>query len=295
VSSARRRVVVVGSFMMDLVATTPRLPRPGETVIGDGFERYMGGKGFNQAVAAARSGAEVAMVGCVGDDDFGRSFLDALDAEGIDRTGVVVHPNEGTGVGLPVVERSGQNAIVVVPRANHALAEIPAAVIDGAAVVLLQWELQPAATIAAARLAHDTGATVVLNPAPAVGALRDYDGLVDVIVPNEGEAATLVDLGGLDVVLTLGEKGAVVRTGGTEERLDPHEVECVDTVGAGDAFCGALCAAVAEGMHLVEAARYGNAAGALAVTRHGAEPSMPRRDEIEALLAGATSRTTAGG
>jgi ribokinase len=274
------RVVVVGSFMMDLVARTERLPKPGETVIGESFSQFLGGKGFNQAVAAARSGGDVAMVGCVGDDAFGREFLDALDREGIDRSGVSVHPAIGTGVGLPVVETSGQNAIIVIPRANHALASIPKDAFEGASVVLLQWELSPSATIEAARAAKAAGATVVLNPAPAVGDLRDYDGLIDVLVPNETEFAAIGSIPGAELVLTLGDRGA--RVGDVE--LSPHDVTCVDTVGAGDAFCGAMCAALAGGASLVDAARIGNAAGALAVTKHGAEPSMPHRADIEELL-----------
>ena len=278
-------LVVVGSFMMDLVAVTPTLPKPGETVIGESFAQFLGGKGFNQAVAAARSGADVAMVGRVGDDAFGREFLDALDREGIDRTGVSIDPNEGTGVGLPVVESSGQNAIVVIPRANHALRSVPVDVFAGAKVVLLQWELPAAVTIEAARHAKAAGAVVVLNPAPAVGDLRDYDGLIDVLVPNETEAAALGAVDGIDLVLTLGERGALVRSGGREQRYEPHDVDCIDTVGAGDAFCGALCAALASGADVFEAARIGNAAGALAVTKAGAEPSMPHRGDIETLLA----------
>ena len=278
------RVVVVGSFMMDLVARTPKLPAPGETVIGSTFDRFLGGKGFNQAVAAARSGGTVAMVGRVGDDDFGRAFLEALDADGIDRRGVSVDPADGTGVGLPVVEDSGQNAIVVIPRANHALTTLPEDVIASGSVVLLQWELPGPITVEAARIAKAAGAIVVLNPAPAVGRLDDYAGLIDVLVPNETEAAILGHVGGVDLVLTLGDQGALVRTGDREHRLAPHAVDCVDTVGAGDAFCGALCAALAAGADLVEAARVGNAAGAVAVTRHGAEPSMPRRTEIDQLL-----------
>jgi ribokinase len=274
------RVVVVGSFMMDLVARTERLPRPGETVIGESFAQFLGGKGFNQAIAAARSGGDVAMVGRVGDDAFGREFLDALDAAGIDRACVSVDPNVGTGVGLPVVETSGQNAIIVIPRANHELREIPDGAFDGASVVLLQWELPAAVTVEAARLAKAAGATVVLNPAPAVGSIADYAGLIDVIVPNETEATAIGPVDGVDVVLTLGDKGA--RVGDVE--LPPHDVICVDTVGAGDAFCGALCAELAAGASLLDAARVGNAAGALAVTKHGAEPSMPHRTDIDALL-----------
>jgi ribokinase len=282
-------VAVVGSFMMDLVARTSRLPKPGETVIGESFAMFLGGKGFNQAVACARSGAPTAMVGRVGDDDFGRRFLASLDEEGIDRAGVSVDPEVGNGVGLPVVDGEGQNAIIVIPQANHRLtpADLPVDVLSSASVVLLQWELPADVTIAAARIAHEAGATVVLNPAPAVGSLADYDGLIDVLVPNESEAAALGDAPeGVSLVLTLGEKGALVRHDGREERFDPHAVTCIDTVGAGDAFCGALCAALDAGASLFEAARIGNAAGALAVTKAGAEPSMPRRAAIDALLRG---------
>lgn len=280
-------VCAVGCLVMDLVARVPRLPRPGETVLGETFDRFLGGKGFNQAIAAARYGVPVSMVGCVGDDDYGREFLAALDANGIDRRGVSVDPTIGTGVGLPVVEASGQNEIVVVPRANHRLAPeaLPHDVIANAAVVLLQWELPLAVTAAAARIARAAGAVVVLNPAPAVGSLGDVVGLVDVLVANEEEAASLGPVEGIDVVVTLGERGALVRSAGQEVRLRAHAVPCVDTVGAGDAFCGVLAAALAEGATVVEAARAGNAAGACAVTRHGAEPSMPRRAEVEALLA----------
>ena len=278
------RVVVVGSFMMDLVARTPRIPQPGETVIGESFAQFLGGKGFNQAVAAARSGGDVAMVGRVGGDEFGRAFLATLDREGIDRNGVSVDPTEGTGVGLPVVDATGQNAIIVIPRANHVAVPLSASFFEGAAVVLFQWELPAPVTIEAARLARHAGATVVLNPAPAVGDLRDYEGLVDIVVPNEPESAVIGDTGDMAVVLTLGDKGALVRDGGREHRLEPHDVTCVDSVGAGDAFCGALCAALAAGASLVEAARIGNAAGALSVTKAGAEPSMPYRADIESLL-----------
>jgi ribokinase len=168
----------------------------------------------------------------------------------------------------------------VIPRANHALDSLPAAVFDGASVVLLQWELTPVISVAAARLGRAAGATVVLNPAPAVGSIADYAGLVDIVVPNESEAAVLGPIDGAQLVLTLGERGA--RVGDVD--LAPHAVECVDTVGAGDAFCGALCAALADGASLVDAARIGNAAGALAVTKHGAEPSMPDKADIDALL-----------
>jgi ribokinase len=289
--------------MMDLVATCEVRPSDGQTVIGDRFDMFLGGKGFNQAVAAARAGASTAMIGRVGDDDFGRQFIDALARESIDARAVSRDPSEGTGVGLPVVEASGRNSIVVIPRANHRLTvdDVRAAerVIGAADVVLLQWELPLETAAAAATLAREHGTRVVLNPAPAVGDLTPFAGLVDVIAPNEAEAAGLTgttaeeacarqlaeQLGGAGVVITLGENGALVRGDGATTRLEPHDVSCVDSVGAGDAFCGSMAAALADGTSLVDAARAGNAAGALAVTVAGAEPSMPHRDAIAALLA----------
>jgi ribokinase len=276
-------VVVVGSFMMDLVVRGPRRPERGETVIGTSFETFLGGKGFNQAIAAARAGASTAMVGRIGDDDFGRRFLAQLEADGIDASGVGVDPDIGTGVGLPFVEDSGDNSIVVVPRANHALTAAQvrdaAALIEAAKVLLLQMELPLDATVEAAYLAKHAGVTVVLNPAPAVLPLDELAGLVDYITPNESEAQRLGAIDGV-VITTLGEGGVDV----AGERIDAHKVECVDTVGAGDAFCGAFAALLAEGASFVDAARFGNAAGALAVGIPGAEPSMPTRDAIERLL-----------
>lgn len=301
------RVCVVGSFMMDLAASAPRRPVAGETLVGTRFDMFLGGKGFNQAIAAARAGATTAMVGRVGADEFGSRFLAALDRDGIDRTHVAVDPTEGTGVGLPIIEPSGENAIVIVPRANLALsvADIDAArgVIEAADVVLLQLEVPPAASARAAELAHRAGAVVVLNPAPVPAAGGDdlgrFAGVVDVLVPNEVEGAQLLgrprrsvddDLValaaryGCEVALTLGGAGAAVLDGAGVERVAAHPVDVVDTVGAGDAFCGALGAALARGLPLGRAAVEANAAAALAVTVRGAEPSLPTGAAVRALL-----------
>jgi len=299
-------VCVVGSFMMDLSLRAPRRPGPGETVIGTEFSISPGGKGFNQAVAAARCGVSTAMVGSLGDDDFGRTFRAAMAAEGIDSRGVRTVAGVGTGVGVPLVEDDGQNSIVVVPRANHSMTvadlAAAAAVIRSAKVLLLQMELPVDVVVEAARLGRQSGAFVVLNPAPAVSGLAPFAGLVDCVVPNESEAglltglswdgegpaaavgSILVDSGAGAVVLTLGERGAYWSRPGHAGQVDAHPAECIDSVGAGDAFCGALAARMAQGASLEEAVRFGNAAGALAVTRAGAAPAMPTRQEIEALL-----------
>jgi ribokinase len=293
--------------MMDLVVRAARRPEVGETLVGDTFEMFLGGKGFNQAVAAARAGARTAMIGRVGADDFGKCFLDALRRDGIDAEFVTRDETLGTGVGLPLVERTGANSIVVVPRANHQLdaGHVQAAkpAIEAAKVVLLQLELPVEVALETARIARAAGRTVVLNPAPAGDAgLAAFEGLVDYVVPNETEAERLtgvrVDDAGLraaavalvgqtgarGVVLTLGARGVALFEGGGIEILPPHSVECIDSVGAGDAFCGAFAAKLARGATLTDAARYGNAAGALAVTRAGAEPSMPTAAEVETLL-----------
>jgi ribokinase len=299
-------VCVVGSFMMDLVARAPRRPERGETLIGSSFAMFLGGKGFNQAIAAARSGASTAMVGTLGDDDFGARFRACLASEGIDAAGVMSSPTTGTGVGMPLVDDTGDNSIVVIPQANHDItaAGVRAAsdVITAASVLLVQLELPVDAVVEAARIAREAGTIVVLNPAPAVADLRAFTGLVDFVVPNASEAALLTgvecdgegavkaaemllaDTGANGVVLTLAEQGALVAHNGTVELVTSHSVDVVDSVGAGDAFCGALAAQLAVGRDLASAVAYGNAAGALAVTKAGAEPSMPRRADVERLL-----------
>ena len=303
----RPEVCVVGSFMMDLVVRATRRPEIGETLVGDSFEMFLGGKGFNQAVAAARAGARTSMIGRVGADDFGKCFLDALGRDGIDAEYVTRDETLGTGVGLPLVERGGANSIVIVPRANHAqdAGDVRAAkpAIEAAQIVLLQLELPIEVALEAARIARAAGRTVVLNPAPACdGGLGAFEGLVDYVVPNETEAERLTGVsadganlraaataligqtGARGVVLTLGARGVAVYDGGNVVLLSSHSIECIDSVGAGDAFCGALAAKLARGASLAEAARYGNAAGALACTRAGAEPSMPTAAEVDALL-----------
>ena len=295
-------VVVLGSFMMDLVIRAPRRPRAGETLVGTSLEQYFGGKGCNQAVAATRAGAPTAMIGRLGADDYGRQFLDLLAHEGIDTGCVVTDPADGTGIGVPLVEDSGDNSIVIIPRANSRVGlddvQAAAGAIAGAKVLLLQLELPVETVVAAAAIARGAGVTVVLNPAPAVADLRAFEGLVDLLVPNEGEAAMLT---GLDdplaaarelqrrfscpVVVTLGEQGSLVlQADGSHELLPARAVDAVDTVGAGDAYCGSLGARLAAGDGLLAAARYAGAAASLSVTRPGAEPSLPTAAEVDAAL-----------
>lgn len=281
------RVAVLASFNGDLVVTSRR-PGPGETVTGSGVEELLGGKGFNQAVAARRAGAEVVAIGRLGADGDGRRIRAVLAAEGIDDRHVADDPL-GTGLAVIVVDPAGENSIIVVPRANHAVSVDDVAVAAGdiaaAGALLLQLEVPTDAVAAAARCGRAAGVPVVLNPAPAADVLDRFVGLVDVLVPNQTEAAQLAggsvdddpaelaaalrERLGCGVVLTLGAAGALVLDEHGTTSLPAHQVAVVDTVGAGDAFCGALGAALAAGLDLREAAAQGNAAGALATTRRG--------------------------
>jgi len=301
------RVTVVGSLNMDLVVRAPRIPRPGETIIGGEFRTVPGGKGANQAVAAARLGAQVAMVGRVGGDAFGGLLLENLAAAGVDHTFVTRDPQAATGVALIEVDDAGQNSIVVVSGANMRLApadvEAAAAAIGVADVLLLQLESPLETVTRAAQVAHARGVTVILNPAPARPVPAGLLGLVDVLIPNESETALLTGLpvgdqeeaqaaaaalrrmGVATVILTLGERGALLAYEGGAELFPAFDVTPVDTTAAGDAFVGGLAVALAEGRPLREAVRWGNAAGALATTRLGAQPSLPTRQALDDMLA----------
>jgi ribokinase len=315
----RARVIVIGSVNIDLVATADRLPAPGETVTGAHFSRHHGGKGGNQAVAAARLGAETEFVGAVGEDAFGEEARAALAAEGIGLAGLLTKP-DATGVALILVDSRGENVISVASGANAALT--PADVREAIAllapqpgdVILVGHEIPTAAARAALQAARDAGATTILNPAPAGGLDRSMFGLTDILTPNRGELATLVAddarrigrmarngqqpeaaaatlLGANSegdgvrqaVIVTLGDAGAVVVTpSGTPLDLAAPAVQAIDAVGAGDAFNGALAAGLADGLALESAARRAIAAAALSTTRAGARDGMPTAVELEA-------------
>lgn len=287
---------------MDLVVRAPRHPQPGETLLGSDFHTFPGGKGANQAVAAARAGGIVSMVGRVGSDDFGTALLGNLAANGVNTSAVLRDPEVASGVALITVSHSGQNTIVVAPGANGSLT--PAHVADaapvfaGAGVVLMQLEIPLPAVARAVEEGRKQGATVILNPAPAQPLDPALLRRVDVLTPNQSElalltgednvedgAAKLHDLGVRTVIVTLGGDGVLVLEESARTLLPPHSVNVVDTTAAGDAFVGAFAVALGQGRSLIEAARWGNAAGALAVTRAGAQPSLPSRAELEALLA----------
>ena len=297
------QVVVVGSVNLDLVAHVPRLPLAGETVTGGTFARHHGGKGANQAVAAARFGAVVRFVGAIGDDEMAPPARVALAAEGIDTAGLEVLPHTATGVALITVDANGENQIAVAPGANAQLSgEAVRRALEGAlrppGVLLVNLEITDEPLLVAAALAHAAGLAIVVNPAPArplPGALLELGPL---LVLNEAEAETLgradsiessaralADRTGAPVVVTLGQEGALLVDGPRVERLAAHRVDAVDTTGAGDTVCGVLAAEVAGGRAIGQAIETAMAAAALSVMVAGAREGMPSRSEVEAFLA----------
>jgi ribokinase len=306
------KVVVIGSLSQDLVVKAPRRPARGETIRGTDFGMFVGGKGNNQALAAARAGASVSMVGRVGSDQFGETIISTLLATGVDAAHVMRDPEAGSGIAIIIVGGDGDNCIVIAQQANLKLSardvERAGPLLESARIVLLQMEVPLETNIAAAKAAKQAGVPVALNPAPAPEDGRLPEELLrnlDIITPNQTEAALLTGLasvhranaveaaralhalGPRTVILTLGEQGALVLEEGREpEFVQSFPVTAVDTTAAGDAFCGAFAAAFSSGVPLRQAVRFGCAAGALACTRLGAEPSLPRLVEIEQLVGG---------
>lgn len=301
-------VVIFGSINMDLVVHTPRWPAAGETVTGQAFYTVPGGKGANQAVAAARLGAVTRLVGRVGGDAFGAQLRAHLQAAGVDVAGVISDADQPSGVALIAVDAAAQNRIIVVPGANGAVGGADLARLDtaltGARVLLLQLEVPLAAVLGAARAAAAAGVPVVLDPAPVPDRLpRELLAYTTILTPNEPEAAALVGFpldgeaaivragralvaqGARQVIITLGDRGAYWTDGRAEAFRPGIPVAAVDTVGAGDAFNGALAVAQAEGRPLNIAITWGLAAGALAVTQPGAQAALPTRAALLALLA----------
>ena len=285
-------VVVLGSINMDLVVRVRELPRPGDTVLGDRLLTIQGGKGGNQAVAAARLGAPVRMIGRVGADSFGPALVSGLRDDGIDTSGVVVDESEPSGAALIVVDASGENVIAVAPGANSNVGRDDLtrlrAGLGAGDVVVMQLEIPLDTVLAAIDVAHAAGAFVVLNAAPSGLLAGRAMPRVDVLIVNEGENA---ELGGDALrravgalVVTLGAAGSVVYEGDRETRIEPHRVEAVDATAAGDAVVGAAAFALARGASVVDAVRLGNAAGAAAVTKMGARPSLPTSADLKRLF-----------
>lgn len=297
-------IIVVGSLNMDLIVRTPRIPAPGETILGHTFSTAPGGKGANQAVAAAKLGAPVKLIGRVGADDFGKQLRSQLNAVGVDAQFVFEDAQAATGVALISVDDQGQNSIIVAPGANGRVTrqDVDSAreAIRAARVVIAQLEIPLDSVTYALRVAHDAGALTILNPAPARQLSSELLQNIDVIIPNETEAAQLTGLpvhdfdsaaqaahalqqmGARSVIITLGDKGALwLNENADAQQVMPFQVQVVDTTAAGDAFVGALGVALAREQDWETSLRTASAAGALAATKLGAQPSLPTRAEVE--------------
>jgi len=301
-----KRVLVVGSSNTDMIIRVPRIPRPGETILGGEFTMAGGGKGANQAVAAARAGGRVTLVARVGDDVFGERALAGFVADGIDTRFVLRTSGAASGVALIDVDDRGENSISVASGANALLSaadvESAAEAFAAADIVLVQLESPIETVEAAVRKAGEKGVPVILNPAPARPLDEDLLSLVSVLTPNESEAELLSGLavrdadgvqraaarlrarGAASVVITLGERGAYASSPEFEGLVPAFKVDPVDTTAAGDVFNGALAVALAERLPLPEALRFAQAAAAISVTRPGAQPSAPTRAEINKLI-----------
>ncbi|GAB7537341.1 ribokinase [Burkholderia sp. 3C] len=298
------KVLVVGSLNMDLVVRAPRLPKPGETLAGHGYAQAAGGKGGNQAVAAARLGAQVAMIGQLGDDANGAALRAGLEVEGINCDAIGVSPGVPSGVALIVVDDASQNAIVIVAGSNGEVGVQTVADHDArfaaADVLVCQLETPLPAVRAALEAGRRHGCAVVLNPAPVLGPLPDgWLPLVDWLIPNEVEAAALTGMtiatpadaeaaarslmagGARNVIVTLGAQGVVARlAGGASQHYPAPKVDAVDTTAAGDTFIGGLAARLAAGEAPDAAIRFAQRAASISVTRSGAQPSIPRLSEV---------------
>ena len=302
--SGAPQLIVIGSLNTDLVVRVGSLPGPGETITGGSFEMSGGGKGANQAVAAARAGASVAMVGAVGADDFGARLLEELTGEGVDVAGVARLPGVATGLAAIVVDEQGENQIAVASGANHELraSDVERAFgeldLSAATCALLSLEVSDEVVVEGAGRAAASGMAVVVNPAPARPLPPELMERRPILTPNEGEdaeltgrddpaaaAAALLEAGATAALVTAGARGVFVATGTGVEQIEPPTVSVRDTTGAGDAFSGVLAAGLARGWEVGRAARWATAAAALSVTEPGARGGMPAAREIEAVLA----------
>jgi ribokinase len=297
-------ILVVGSLNADLVVRVPRFPQPGETISGGDLQTIPGGKGANQAVAAARQGTPVSMLGRVGNDSFGPELINNLQQNQVDTSHVQIDATSSTGTATIIVDSSGQNFIVLSPGGNGKVVreDVNAAAFSNYKLLLLQLEIPLETVLAAARRAKQSGLGVILNPAPARSLPEELITIADYIVPNENELSLLTDQsvndissaehaanillerGAQNVIVTLGAKGALIVSRGQVTHVNTYKVDVVDTTAAGDAFIGGFASALLQNKSLEEAVQYACACGALATTKFGAQPSLPTKEEVETFL-----------
>lgn len=298
----KNKIIIIGSCNTDMVVTVKQLPKPGETILGDSFKMYSGGKGANQAVAATRMGGNVTFIAKVGNDLFGKQAIEHYKNEGMDVSHIIVDNEHPTGVALINVNEEGENSIAVASGANAALKphhlENAKEVIEGSSILLMQLETPIETVEYASKLAYDKGVKVVLNPAPATPLSDELLKNLYAIIPNKTEAemlsgieisdwdsakqaASIISSRGVEiVVITLGEKGALIKNGVEYFDVPGYKVEAVDTTAAGDTFCGAFCVAISEDHSIEKAVMIANKAASITVTRSGAQDSIPRRNEV---------------
>jgi len=297
----KKNILVIGSLNYDLVVSADHLPIPGETIIGGNFKTYPGGKGANQAVAIARMGGIVGIIGHVGQDSYGDALISTLRKDGIDPRWISREGDEATGVAMINVDKAGQNTIVVASGANGLVSRLQVLQAEEAfvdvGVLVMQLEIPLDAVQEGIRIARGKEITIILNPAPALELPVDLLSSVNYLIPNQTELLMLsgqkdvesgieylLKLGVETVVVTLGGDGVVLAKDGFRKKLPAYEVDVVDTVAAGDAFVGAFAVALSEGKQLEQAAEFASAAAAISVTRLGAQPSLPTRAEVEAFI-----------
>ena len=299
-------IVVIGSSNTDMIIKVPRIPKPGETILGGIFSTAAGGKGANQAVAAARAGGNVSFVARVGDDIFGQEAIKGFQKDGLNIDNIYVDDHEPSGVAEIFVAEDGENSIAVASGANSKLSpediNLVETIILESDILVTQLESPLDTVLTAIKIAHDNDVQVILNPAPAQALDDSYYEYISILTPNESEleiltgqmvqdiksveeaAQILVKKGVENVIVTLGKNGALLVKSNSIKLIQGVEVNAVDTTGAGDVFNGTLAVALAEKMNIEDAIRFANAAAALSVTKLGAQPSIPNREEIDRLL-----------
>lgn len=297
-----KKILVIGSSNTDMTIKSPRLPAPGETILGGTFRMGPGGKGANQAVAAQRLGGDVTFICKVGRDIFGENAVKGYQKEGID-TSHTLYSDEASGTALILVDDSGENCIAVAPGANGDLSpadiDSVADVIRKSDYLILQLEIPVESVLKAAKIAHEAGVYVILNPAPACKLPKELFSYISLITPNQTESALMTgidvkdeesrtkaikafhEMGVKDVIVTLGSKGSLVCQGDSQIMVEALKVKAVDATAAGDTFCGAVCVALSEGKSLADAARFATKASALTVQKMGAQDSIPYKSDIK--------------